>query len=92
MSIYSNLNMPKDAQELNPESQQLDNRWDIMDVENDVDDVGDTGIEDQTFTDLPNALIVTNVAVSVFDNEESKVGQTVIIYLCLTVEIFCVCV
>ena len=64
--------MPKDAQELNPESQQLDNRWDIMDVENDVDDVGDTGIEDQTFTDLPNALIVTNVAVSVFENEESK--------------------
>jgi hypothetical protein len=60
--------MPKDAQELNPESQQLDNRWDIMDVENDVDDVGDTGIEDQTFTDLPNALIVCRFKGNIFSS------------------------
>lgn len=64
--------MPKDFQDFNSESQQLDNRWDIMDVENNVEDVGVADIDEHSFRDLPNALIVTNVADCVFESEDAK--------------------
>lgn len=65
--------MPKDSPETNVESELLDNRWDIMEVENQDPNATDATSDDSNFTDLPNALIVTNVADSVFENEDSKV-------------------
>ncbi|XP_071136508.1 calcipressin-2-like [Mytilus galloprovincialis] len=72
--------MPKALKE-SIEPERLDNRWDIMEIEDNISHAEDVGtgasmerefMEDNTFTDLPNALIVTNVAECVFDDEDAK--------------------
>lgn len=77
--------MPKALKE-SIEPERLDNRWDIMEIEDNISHAEDVGtgasmerefMEDNTFTDLPNALIVTNVAECVFDDEDAKVRYSI---------------